>query len=61
MAYIAYVEENCQLVPRAKFETKMMKLLTEYIYCQWYSMTALTLFFLMTVLVVLLVALHPKV
>ena len=59
VAYIAYVEENGQLVPRA------LRLLSEYTYSQWYSMTvltmlALTLFFLMAVLIVLLVALHPK-
>ena len=33
MAYIAYVEENGQLVPRVKFENyKMIGLLGEYIY-----------------------------
>ena len=55
VAYIAYVEENGQLVPRVK-----------YIYYQWYSITTLTmlalnLFFLMAVLMVLIVALHHKV
>ena len=64
VAYVAYKEENGQLVPEVKFgDLKTMDTLIQNLYCQWCNIRVLTvlaivLLFLVMVLLIIIAIFH---